>query len=196
MWPEPAGHVLSDGRKLFSNWFYLFLPARGTRSLWGCSGHHFPKLQVNRAAPEQGKPWGRRGADGVLQVNDRAREKIQVSAHLIWFPAVDYSPSAFLKMFFLWSFGSFCLEDKHSPRCEGKQCHCSRADLCQLKIWPLPFSPNPSLFLPPAALVSSKLVKAICHQCEPDTSPSLSSRAPPSREESDSSSKALLQQWD
>lgn len=47
----------------------------------------------------QGKPWGRRGADGVLQVNDRARKKIQVSAHLIWFPAVNYSPSAFLIFF-------------------------------------------------------------------------------------------------
>lgn len=61
----------------------------------GMSGHHFPVLHINRAAPGQGKPWGRRAADGVLQVNDRAREKIQVSAHLIWFPAVDYSPSAF-----------------------------------------------------------------------------------------------------
>lgn len=35
------------------------------------------------------------GADGVLQVNDRARKKIQASARLIWSPTVEYSPSAF-----------------------------------------------------------------------------------------------------
>lgn len=96
----------------------------------------------------------------MLQVNDRARKKIQVSAHLIWFPAVNYSPSAFL-IFFPVVFSFILFGDKRSPQAAAlwKQCHCSRVDSCQLKIWPLPFSLNPSLFLPPAALVSSKLVR-------------------------------------
>lgn len=111
MWPEPAGHVLSDGRKLFSNWYCL--PGAP-----GASGDVKASLSmlVNTAAPVQGKPWARGAADGVLQVQDRARKKIQISAHLICFPAVDYSPSAFLKVFFLWSFASYCLEDKCSPQ--------------------------------------------------------------------------------
>lgn len=45
---------------------------------------------------------------------------------------------------------------------ESNECHCSRADLCQLKIWPVRFSyhfsPNPSLFLLHFALVSFMLV--------------------------------------
>lgn len=47
-------------------------------------------LLLCRENPGEGK-----GTDGVLQVNDRARKKIQVSACLIWSPAVEYSPSAF-----------------------------------------------------------------------------------------------------
>lgn len=39
-----------------------------------------------------------KGTDGVLQVDGKARKKIQVSAHLIWSPAVEYSRSAFFSL--------------------------------------------------------------------------------------------------
>lgn len=102
----------------------------------------------------------RRGTGVVLQVNDRAGKKIQVSALLIWSRAVACLPLTFfffpLGFFFhlFWKMNAF----QGLQLSESNECHCSRADLCQLKIWPVRFSYhfslNPSLFLLHFALVS------------------------------------------
>lgn len=118
----------------------------------------------------------RRGTGVVLQVNDRAGKKIQVSARLIWSQAVACLPSTFffsLGFFFhlFWEMNAF----QGLQLSESNECHCSRADLCQLKIWPVWFS---SHFFPEFFPLSSPFCtclfyagNAICHQYEhlPDT---------------------------
>lgn len=56
----------------------------------------------------------RRGTGVVLQVNDRAGKKIQVSAHLIWSRAVACLPSTFF-FFSPWVFLSFILGNECFP---------------------------------------------------------------------------------
>lgn len=86
-------------------------PARGTESCWWLSGHWFDLLCTeNNVFLCIQRPWGRKGAGVVLQVNERARKKIQASAHLIWSLAVGCSHSTCFCCyccFLLWVFLSY-----------------------------------------------------------------------------------------
>lgn len=160
-WLGRAGHVLSDGEKTPLLWYwYCLAGAPGAAA----DRQGIVLLSSIRRARENLRE--ETGTDGVSQVDGKARKKVQVSAHLIWSPAVEYSPFAFFSLFLIFSV-AFCfifLKHKHSPWASAlrKQCRYGRADLCRLKIWPINFPPffslNPPLFPLPFALVSFLLV--------------------------------------
>lgn len=104
----------------------------------------------------------------MLQVNERARKKIQASVCLIWSLAVGCSPSTCFVgffFFFLWVFLSCISGNECFPEALASKSDVTAAELRNAS-WrsglfifpPPPFSLNPSLFILPFALVSFMLV--------------------------------------